>query len=97
MRLPQSLPHITAFLSFAERCGLIVKAYRANSSNFKKLNISMATSINRLVASSVFRNHPVSKGGFETITLRRVAKRPSFLSLFFPPHSANLRLDAWKL
>jgi len=41
----------------------------------------MATSITRVVASRVFRNHRVSKGIFVTVKLLRVAKRPSFLSL----------------
>jgi len=45
-----------------------------------KCTVSMATSINRLVASRVFRNLRVSKGVF-VIKLLRVEKRPSFLSL----------------
>jgi len=37
----------------------------------------MATSINRLVASRISRNHRVSEGVFVTVKLPRVAKRPS--------------------
>jgi len=40
----------------------------------------MATSITRLVANRVFRNHRVSRGLFVTVNLLRVAKWPSFLS-----------------
>ena len=43
----------------------------------------MATSINRLVASRVFHNHPVSKGVFVTVYLLRVAKRPSSVATEF--------------
>jgi len=41
----------------------------------------MAMNINQLVASRVFRNHPVSKKVFVTVKLLRIAKRPSILTL----------------
>ena len=41
----------------------------------------MSASINRRVASCVFRDHRASKGIFVTIKLLCVAERPTFLSL----------------
>ena len=38
----------------------------------------VATCINQIVASRIFRNHPVSKDVIVTIKLLGVAKRPSF-------------------
>jgi len=43
----------------------------------------MAASINRPVASRVFRSHRVSKGVSVTVKLLRVAKRPSFCRYIF--------------
>jgi len=66
-------------------CGLYTAAAYTRTNTVKTRGYtglyrkSMATSINRLVASRVFRNHRVLKGIFVTIKMLRVAKRPFYV------------------
>ena len=75
------------------------QACQKNSIGFKMpIRNLMATSINRLLASRVFRNHRVSKRVFVIVKLLRVTKRLSSVAKKKKKYySANLRFDGWKL
>jgi len=77
----------------------VSRAFQWQSSAPNSSIISMATSITRLVASRVFRNHRVLKGVLVTIVLLRVAKRLSLCQYKKEKkyYSDNLRFDVRKL